>query len=425
LTVENVLADLIRIQTVNPPGGETEVARYLKRLFDQYSIPNEIIEPSPGRGSFLAYLGEGERSLLYLSHTDVVTATEGWSFAPFSGEIKDGFVHGRGALDCKGLVAAEACAVIQLAREAKLGGRLIFIAAADEETFGPLGMKYLIENCREKIRADFAINEGGEAPVRIGGKTCHFLAVGEKGPVWVKLRARGSSVHGSLPMLGDNAIVKMAEVIKSLASYQSRIVLTPEVRRLVQTVAELVGLRDEITEANVDQVIQRVKDKNFAGYLTAITRMTVSPNMVQGGAKTNIVPDSCEADVDIRVLPGQNKEYVVKEIGRVIGDIEMEINQYTTPTFSTSDSESYRLISDTLAEFVGDAPVLPCISSGGTDSRLLREVGIPSYGIGMITLNLDPTMRQSVHGKDEKIDIESLKLKSDFLVRLARRYLGD
>jgi len=425
LTVEDVLADLIRIQTVNPPGGETEVARYLKHLFDQHKIPNEIIEPSPGRGSFLAYLGEGERSLLYLSHTDVVTVTEGWSFAPFSGEIKDGFVHGRGALDCKGLVAAEACAVIALARKAKLGGRLIFVAAADEETFGPLGMKYLIENCKEKIRADFAINEGGEAPVRIGSKTCHFLAVGEKGPVWAKLRARGSSVHGSLPMLGDNAVVKMAEVIQNLAGYQPQIVLIPEVKRLVQAVAELEGFDNEISERNVDQVIQRVKDKNFSGYLTAITRMTVSPNMVQGGVKTNIVPDNCEADVDIRVLPGQDKDYIVKELSRVIGEVEMEITQYTAPTFSTSDSASYRLVSDTLKEFVGDAPVLPVISSGGTDSRLLREVGIPSYGIGMITLNLDPAMRQSVHGRDEKIDIESLRLKSDFLATLARRYLGD
>ena len=425
MAVENILSDLIRIQTVNPPGGETEVAKYLKHLFDQFNIPNEIIEPSPGRGSFIAYLGEGGRSLLYLAHSDVVTATEGWSFAPFSGEIKDGFVHGRGALDCKGLVAAEASAVIELAREAKLGGKLIFVAAADEETFGPFGVKYLVENCREKIRADFAINEGAETPVRIGSKTCHFLAVGEKGPVWVKLKTKGSSAHGSLPMLGDNAIVKMADVIRDLNGYQPDIVLTPEVKRLIQKIAELIEFNDEITEANVDQVIKRVEDKNFAGYLKAITRMTISPNMVQGGAKTNIVPDSCEADVDIRVLPGQDKEYVVKEIDRVVGEIEMEINQYTVPTLSTSDSEPYRLVSETLAEFIGDDPVLPCISSGGTDSRLLREVGIPSYGIGMITLNLDSAMRQSVHGKNEKIDIESLRLKSDFLVRLARRYLGD
>ena len=423
MRVEDVLADLIRIRTVNPPGGETEVAKYLKRLFDQYNIPNEIIEPRPGRGSFLAYLGEGERGLLYLSHTDVVAATEGWSFAPFSGEIKNDFVHGRGALDCKGLVAAEACAVIDIACKSRLKGRLIFVAAADEETLGPLGIKYLMENCREKIRADFAINEGAPAPVRMGGKTIHFLSVGEKGPVWTKLRARGTSAHGSLPMLGDNAIVKLAETIRRLSGYQPQIVLIPEVKKLIQAVAEFEGFNTEVNEENVDQIIQRVKDKNFAGYLHAITRMTVSTNVITGGVKINIVPAKCEADVDIRVLPGQDSEYVVKELSQIIGDAEMVIDQYTAPTFSTSDSESYRLITDTLKEFVGDAHVLPSITSGGTDSRLLREVGIPSYGVGMITLNLAPELRQSIHGKDEKIDIESLRLISNFLARLARKYL--
>ncbi len=144
MKIESLLSDLIQIQSVNPPGGEAEVAKYLKRLFDEYQIANEIIEPSPGRGSFLAYLGEGEKSLLYLSHTDVVPVSEGWSFAPFSGEIKDGFVHGRGALDCKGLVAAQAYAVIQLVTTAKLQGRLIFAATAGEETGGVVGVKWLV-----------------------------------------------------------------------------------------------------------------------------------------------------------------------------------------------------------------------------------------------------------------------------------------
>ncbi|MFC1978227.1 M20/M25/M40 family metallo-hydrolase, partial [Chloroflexota bacterium] len=136
MEIESLLSKLIQIQSVNPPGGETEVARYLKHLFDEYQVPNEIIESTPGRGSFLAYLGEGEKSLLYLSHTDVVPASEGWSFNPFSGEISDGFIHGRGALDCKGLVAAEAFAVLQLASSTKLEGRLIFAATADEEAGG-------------------------------------------------------------------------------------------------------------------------------------------------------------------------------------------------------------------------------------------------------------------------------------------------
>ena len=423
--IESLLSDLIQIQSVNPPGGETEVARYLKRLFDECRIPNEIIEPSPGRGNFLAYLGEGEKSLLYLSHTDVVPVSEGWSFDPFAGEIKDGFVHGRGALDCKGLVAAEAYAVLNLARSGKLGGRLIFAATAGEETGGVVGVKYLVENCKDKIMADFVINEGGWNPMRIGGKTCHFVQAGEKGIIRPKLKARGVSSHGSVPMFGDNAVVKMADVVKGLAEYQPQMVLIPEVKQLIQAVAKLEGLGNEINNNNADQVIQQLGDRVLAGYLTAITRMTVSPNVIHGGAKVNIVPDSCEAEVDIRVLPGQDKEYVVKELEKVFSSIEIEKTRYDAPTFSSTDNEFYRLVLNTMKEYIDDDIVLPCVSSGGTDSRHLRPIGIPCYGIGMMARNLDDKMRQSIHGKDEKIDIDSLQLKSDFLISLARRYLGD
>lgn len=424
MKIESLLSDLIQIQSVNPPGGEAEVAKYLKRLFDEYQIANEIIEPSLGRGSFLAYLGEGERSLLYLSHTDVVPVSEGWSFAPFSGEIKDGFVHGRGALDCKGLVAAQAYAVIQLATTAKLKGRLIFAATAGEETGGVFGVKWLVENCKDKLMADFTITEGGWNPMRIGGKVCNFVQTGEKGISPAKLRARGVSCHGSVPMFGDNAVAKMADVVKGLAEYQPQILLTPEVRQFIQAVAKLEGLGNEINNNNTDQVIQRLGDRVLAGYLTAITRMTVSPNVIHGGVKPNIVPDSCETDVDIRVLPGQDKEYVVKELEQVISSVEIEIIQYNAPTFSSTDNEFYRLVLNTMKEYVDDNIVLPCVSSGATDSRFLRAIGIPCYGIGVMALNLDDKMRQSIHGKDEKIDIDSLRLTSEFLMQLARRYLG-
>ena len=425
MEIENLLSNLIQIQSVNPPGGETEVAIYLKRLFDEYQVPNEIIEPIPGRGNFLAYLGEGEKSLLYLSHTDVVPVSEGWSFAPFSGEIRDGFVHGRGAIDCKGLVAAEAYAVLQLASSARLKGRLIFAATADEEAGGTSGVKYLVENCKDKIMADFAINEGGGGPLRMGDKTCHFTQIGEKGICRMVLKTSGLSSHGSLPMLGDNAVTKMAEVIKRLTEYQPRPILIPEVRRMVQALAKLEGFDKDVNEENLDQVIHELKDRIFAGYLTAITRMTVSPNLVHGGTKVNIVPDSCEAEVDIRVMPGQDKEYIVNELGQAIDDAAVEIIGYHEPTFSTSNSKYYRLVVDTLQESISDSVVLPFISSGSTDSKHLRGVGIPCYGVAMTTLNLDDKIERSVHGKNERIDIDSLRLKSDFLTRLARRYLVD
>jgi acetylornithine deacetylase/succinyl-diaminopimelate desuccinylase-like protein len=423
VNVENILSDLIRIQTVNPPGGELGLAKYLKDLFESKGIKNETIEPSPGRASFFAYLGEGERSLLFLSHTDVVPATEGWSFPPFSGDIKDGFVHGRGALDCKGLVAAEADAVIRLAQENKLKGRLVFAATADEEAGGTYGVRYLVQNYKEKFAVDFAINEGAEPPVHLDGTSFHFIGTGEKGLAWVRLTAKGFSSHGSLPLLGDNAVTKMANVIKKLADYRPEVVLTPEVKRIFSTVAELKGLDGEIEEKNVDRIIGDMQDRAFAGYLAAITRMTVSPNVIHGGIKTNIIPEHCEAEIDIRFLPGQDREYVMSELDKVTGNVDREITHYNTPTSSDADSEFYHLIAGTLQEFIGDSPVVPSISSGGTDSRFLRDIGIPCYGVGVMTFKSDRSMRQAVHGKDEKIDVKSLRVKSDFLKKLAENYL--
>lgn len=425
MNVEDILGDLIRIQSVNPPGGETEAAVYLKALFERSGIPGEIIESAPGRGSFVAHLGEGPKRLLFISHLDVVPVGEGWSFPPFSGAVKEGFVHGRGALDCKGLAAAQAFAMINLARTANLKGKLIFAATADEEAGSVFGVKYLVDNHRDKLAADFAINEGAEMPIEIGGAVCYFVGVGEKGPLWVNLRAKGVSAHGSLPTLGVNAVVGMAGAIERLAGYRPEIVLVPEVMRFLQAVARLKGFNGEITLANVDRLIESLEDKVLAAYLTAITRMTVSVNTIAGGAKTNIVPDKCDAEVDIRVLPGQDEKYVMSEIGKILGDIELRVNQFTAPSFSTADSEAYRLMADTMQEITGSQHVLPFISSGGTDSRYLREMGVPSYGIGILTSAPDPAASRSIHGKDEKVDVDGLRRTADFLEAVARKYLAE
>ena len=422
--VENILSDLIKIQSVNPPGGEIAVAQYLKKLFDNYDIPNEIIEPEPGRASFIATLGEGEKKLLYLSHADVVPASEDWDFPPFSGEIKNGFVYGRGTIDCKGLVAIEASAVIQLAQTTKLNGKLIFAATADEEVGGDLGAGILSAKYPEKIMADFAINEGDE-PLTINGKTYHCLSVGEKGPAWMKLTAKGISSHGSVPMLEQNAVVKMARVINGLARYRPHIVLTGETQRLLQTIARLDGITDAITEDNVDEVLGKLTDKEILPYLSAITRMTISPDVIHGGVKANIVPDTCEAQVDIRILPGQSWEYVLNELKEILGDVKVEQIQYHMPSFSSAECKYYSLVEETLKEFVGGAPILQTICTGATDSRYLREMGIPSYGISAMTLDVDKALSDSVHGKNEKIDIASLHVKTDFLVKLAKKYLTD
>ncbi len=426
MQVEEILSSLIRIDSENPPGREKEMADFLKQMFDAAGIENEVIAGEPGRHNFIGTLGEGPKSLLFLSHADTVPAGEGWDFPPFSGQIRDGMVLGRGAQDCKALVAAEAYAVLQLARGRRLNGKLVFAATADEEAGGKHGVKFLLEKHPEKIRADFCVTEGGNLPYTIGGKTVEFIQVGEKGTAWSRLTTRGVSCHGSLPDLGDNAISKMGHIVARIADHRPRMKLLPDVAQMVQ---ELVKLKEAdrdfvINENNIDDAIALFEDKAFAAYLKAITRMTISPNLIRGGTKTNIVPDLCQADLDIRVLPGQDKGAILRELRAIAGnETEIEID-YNPPSFSPTGSPFYAVVAAAVRESTGSAVCLPCISSGATDSRHLRPAGIPSYGIEVMAPGFDQELRRLPHARNERIDVASVKCKADFLVRLAQKYLG-
>jgi len=426
LTPEKILTDLIRVNTVNPPGNETAAALYLKGIFDAAGIPNEIVEPEKGRGSFFARLGSGSKKLLYLSHTDVVPAGDDWDYDPFSGDIRDGFVLGRGARDCKSLVAAEAYAMLKLAAEGvSLNGTLIFGATADEERAGHHGVRHILDHCPEKLQADFVINEGAEEPVEINGRMLNFIQVGEKGTAWCRLTTRGKSCHGSIPTLGANAVAKMARIITAISNHRPEIRLVPEVRVLLEEIGRLTGFTSPLQENNVDLLLESVKEKSFAEALRSMSRMTLSPNMVTGGSMTNVVPDFCQADVDIRILPGQDKEFVYNEISKLAGpNVEIELPNYYPSTISTSQCEFYELIEKATFEVAGrDISCLPMLSPWATDSRFLRDAGIPSYGIGLMAKEFDPQGRTTVHGRNENIDVASLRLKADFLVTLARNYL--
>ncbi|MFH1032699.1 MAG: M20/M25/M40 family metallo-hydrolase [Chloroflexota bacterium] len=423
MEVERILSELIKIPSVNPPGGETEVAEFLKKLFDPVGIKNEIIESAPGRGSFIATLGTGKKSLLFLSHTDVVPVGEGWDFDPFSGEIKNGLVLGRGAQDCKDLVAAEAWAMLELSK-VKLDGKLIFAATADEEAMGDYGVGFIVKNHPDKLQADFAINEGAGEPIRAGKRLIYFIQAGEKGPAWTRLRFSGVSCHGAIPTLGDNAVTKASKAIARLAEYKPEVKIIPEMKALINNLGQQHG-RKEITEKNIDTFLSTYPDRTFAERLRALTRMTISPNMILGGNKTNIVPDSCKVEVDIRVLPGQDKEYVINQLRSIIGeDVQIELPVFDKASFSSTDTPYLRLIQQTMKDVLGDVDCLPTISAGATDSRFLRAQGIPSYGPAVDAPDFDPAMLATYHAKNERVDIKSLKMKADFLTRLASKYLG-
>ncbi len=429
LAPEKILSDLIRINSSNPPGNETAVALYLKELFQNAGAAIEIVEPEEGRGSFIARIGAGPKRLLYLSHSDVVPVGEGWDFEPFSGEIKEGIIYGRGALDCKDLMAAQVSAALQLIEEkTPLQGELIIAATADEEMGGRLGAGYLIEKHPELIEADYAINEGADHPIIIDGRMLYFLQVGEKGTAWCTLKAHGTSGHGSIPTLADNAVVKMSRAVSRLHNYRAEGVLIPEVEKLLRNLAELCGIKVEsLGPDQVDTLLEELPlEKSFVESLRSMTRMTVSPNAIRGGSKTNIVPDYCEADIDIRILPGQDCDYVESELRLIISkDIEIEFNEYRAPTFSSSQEPFYKLMEEATLEAAGKSALcLPGISAGSTDSKFIRSSGIPAYGIGHMAEGFDPRVRTTVHGRNERTDIASLQLKTKFLKELARRYLS-
>lgn len=425
---EQILSDLIRIDTTNPPGNETEAARYLKNLCEPAGLACEIIEAEPGRGSFIARTGRGPKKLLFFSHLDVVPAGDDWDFDPFGGVIEGDLIHGRGALDCKDLVAAGVAAALEVhAAGGVSGGELIVCAVADEETGGALGARYLCERFPEKLQADFAVNEGAEQPVAIDGRPVCFLQVGEKGTAWSRLTARGRSCHGSLPGLGENAIVKIARAVTAIENYRSPVVLIPEVGHLIEAIARLKGLEVKVTESGVDDVIERLHlGPALSESLRASTRMTISPNLIRGGTKTNIVPDHCAVDLDIRILPGQDLDDVTAILSGLVGpEINITPFEYREPTFSTADSPYYRLLEAISLDLLGDGVhCLPQISTGSTDSKYLRAMGIPAYGIAPMAPGFDPELRQTIHGRNERIDRASLRLKTRFLAELARRYLG-
>ena len=426
---ENILSDLIQINSSNPPGNETAVAIYLKELFKEAGVDSEIIEPEEGRGSLIARIGSGPKKLLYLSHSDVVPVGEGWDFEPFSGIIKDSVIYGRGALDCKDLMAAQVSAALQLVEENfSWQGELIIAVTADEESGGHLGIEYLLQNHPDKIKADYAVNEGADHPVMLDGKMIYFLQVGEKGTAWCSLKARGTSGHGSVPTDADNAVVKLSRAVTRLNNYWAKTILVPEVEKLLGSIAEMSGIdKSLVRPSEIDKLLEIIPlDKSFIESLRSITRMTVSPNMISGGIKTNIVPDYCEASVDIRIMPGQDCQYVEAELRPIIGkEIEVEFNEYQPPTFSSSEEPFYKLMEKTTLDLTGVNTVcLPIVSASMTDSKFLRRAGIPSFGIGHMDKGFNPETRTTVHGKNERIDAASLHLKTAFLKELASRYLS-
>ena len=332
--VTDLLQRLIRVDTTNPPGNETAAAELLRDYLEPNGVACELIAKIPDRANLVARLPGGDGpSLLFLSHTDVVLADpDDWSVPPFSGELHDGQVWGRGALDMKGQVAASAVAIASLAREGFCPrGDLILAAVADEEVGVGVGLDWLCREHPDAVRCDYAINEGGgERVVLEDGRVIYQATVAEKLTAPFRLRVRGRSGHASMPRIADNALVNAAQLIERLASFRPEPQLGPEVDAYLRVV-----LGEEV---RASEALERVAALSpvSAAFVDALLVPTFAPTMISASQKLNIIPGLCDVEVDCRLLPGQHPEHVEPLIRAVLGgDVEYDLEWTEEPQGGT------------------------------------------------------------------------------------------
>lgn len=440
--VTNLLCDLIRMNTTNPPGNETKAAKYLAENLNKEGFRCELFESAPGRGSVVTRLrGTGEKpSLLLLSHLDVVAADpQKWSVNPFGGVVKDGFVWGRGALDMKGMTAIEVMTMKLLKRsEVKLKGDVILAATADEEKGGEAGVGYLVRSHPEKILADYVLNEGGGLAVPVKNKNVYTVQTAEKGILWFKVKAKGVPGHGSVPEAADNAIMRMNKVIGKLGTYRPEILLVPTLRQFLSEIAKEEETLRQIFSRLIanpelgDEILDTLAmtDKNLADEIRARLRMTITPTIVHGGVKENVIPSECEAVFDCRILPGQDTGQVMKLIKGLLEDVDLnkldfETIQANEPSESPAETLLYEVISSVLKEFEPNCGVAPMLMTGGTDSRFFRKMGSVCYGFHPARPD-EPygEMLKTIHGIDERISIENLVFGTSVLYEVVKRFMS-
>jgi acetylornithine deacetylase/succinyl-diaminopimelate desuccinylase-like protein len=425
--VTDLLQRLIRVDTTNPPGNETAAAELLRDYLETNGVACELIAKLPERANLVARIpGSGGRSLLFLSHTDVVLADPAeWSVPPFSGELRDGAVWGRGALDMKGQVAASAVAIASLARDGfRPSGDLIFAATADEEVGDDFGLSWLCREHADTVRCDFAINEGGGDRLELADGTAIYEATAaEKKTAPFRIHVRGRSGHASMPGIADNALVKAARLIERLAAYQPEPQLGPEVEGFLRAVL------GEVPPAS--EAVERTRALSGAGadQVEALLGATFSPTIISASRKRNVIPALCTIEVDCRLLPGQHPEHVEPMIRAVLGgdvDYELEWLEPEGGTRSSLDTPLWVALEEWVTEVEPGARAAPLCGAGFTDSHWLREVfGAVAYGFFPVTGDLPPDVAALlVHSADERVPVSDLELGVGWLRHAARSVLG-
>ena len=410
--VTDLLSRLIRVDTTNPPGNETSAAELLRDYLESNGLDCELYARIPERANLVTRIrGSGDGpSLLLLGHTDVVLAdAEEWSVPPFSGEVRADEVWGRGALDMKGQVAANAVAIASLARDGfEPRGDLVFAATADEEVGDDFGLSWLCSEHPDAVRCDYAVNEGAGDRLELGGNVFYVCATAEKMSAPFRIRVHGRSGHASMPGIADNALVKAARLVERIAAYEHAPQIQPE------AVAFLQAVIGEVPSPGRVVARARAVHETAASLVEPLLSPTFAPTMISASRKQNIIPALCEIVVDCRLLPGQTPEHVEPLIREVLGhDVEydLEFTGAQGGTRSPLDTPLWDALESFVAGVEPGACPVPTCCAGFTDSHWLREAfGTVAYGFFPLREMPADVAAALIHSADERVPVADLEL---------------
>ena len=413
------LQEYLRIDTTNPPGHEMRAVDFYKKILDQEGIENRVFEYTPGRGDLWARLprsaAEARRPIILLNHMDVVTSDAAhWKVPPFSGEIKDGYLWGRGAQDMKNEGLAQLVVMVMLKREkVELDRDVIFLAVADEEVDGT-GTDWFIAHQRDLLEnAEFLINEGGENLLENGKVKYVGVDVGEKTTFWLHVVAHGQPGHASRP-IADSAPNRLVRALDKILAYRTPLKVLPVVDEFLRDMApyeppeqarEYRNIRKAIEDKKFQQDVEKDEALNF------LLRDTIALTMLGGSEQTNVIPSEAWANLDVRILPGGDPKVLLEQIRQVVDDPNVTVEplkaEFREANYSPTDTALYRAVREVSAKYFPGTPVVPQITSGYTENQRYRPLDINAYGFCPYTATEEEG--DTEHGNDERIRVEEVR----------------
>lgn len=412
----DILSRYIQVNTTNPPGNEQAGAEFLAAILRKDGISAEVIATSPGRACVYARLkgSQRKRPLILLNHIDVVPAQGAdWTYPPFSGEVHDGELWGRGALDMKGMAVAELVSMLEIKRSGvTLDRDLIFLGTPDEETGGDSGAKWIKEHRPDLVKdAEFLLNEGCDIQADSAGKAQYWgVDVAEKNPLWLKLVAKGEAGHASMP-LADSAPNRLVRALHRLISAKPDIVVSPVVREFFSSISSIQPPQLQSAFRNIDKAVEDPKIWQLVAQdrqKSAMLMNTVSLTVINAGYKTNVIPAEATAELDCRLLPETKEQDFIAYIKRLLVDstIDVQVLDWQHADASPRNTELFSAIKEVAAEESATIPVVPVVVGWFTDSHWFRELGIVSYGFE--PFEIDAAHLATVHGKNERVPVAAL-----------------